>query len=133
MLILREEKCVAVLLRNGNGHNFLLQSATADGLGGALLAPEREKILILSLYVKFFSDVFAGIRHGINAVLGFHGRVDESPAKRGVFHFQRSRVGAARFGDNEGRPRHALDAAGNHELRFAGLDGPRGGRNGVQA
>ena len=131
MFILGKEQRVTVLLRNRHGNNFLLQSAAADGLGRALLAPEREEILILARDVKFFGDVFAGLRHRIDAVLGFHPRVDEPPAERGVFHFQRAREGAVRFGDDKGRSRHALDAAGNHEIGFAGLDGPGRGSNGV--
>src|SRR5260370_28710708 len=133
MLVFTKKNGVAFLLRDGHSHNFLLESTVLESLGGALLAPEREKILIFAANVKFFGHVFAGLRHRLSAVLGLHQWVDKSPAERGVFHFDGARIGAVSFGDNEGRARHALDAAGNHQIGLAGLDGPSGTRDGVHA
>src|SRR5712664_3084542 len=102
MLIPREKERIAPLLRNGNRYDFLFHSPVSDGFGRALLAPQSEKILILARDVKFFGYVFAGFRHGINAVLCFHTRVYESPAERRVFHFQGARIRAIRLADYKG-------------------------------
>src|SRR6266851_3270654 len=133
MLIFREKERVALLLWNGHRYDLLLRPAATDGLSRALLAPEREKILILARDVKFFGDVFAGFRHRINTVLCFHQGIYKSPAERGVFQFHGARIGAVRLGDDEGSSRHALDASGNHEIGLTAFDGSRSGGNGVHA
>src|SRR5258708_5180389 len=93
---------IALSLWNGHGHSFLLQLAGPNGLAGPLLASEREKILIFSRDVKFFGDVFAGFRHGVDPVLCFHQRVDEPPAERGVFHFHGTREGGVALATTKG-------------------------------
>ena len=133
MLILREKERFTRLLWNRHDQNFLFQPASADGLSRALLAPEREQILILARDMKFFGDVLAGFRHGISTIRCFHTGVYESPADRGVFHFHRARIRSIRLGDHKGCSRHTLDAAGNHEIGLAAFDGPRGSRDGVHA
>src|SRR5260370_9690962 len=107
MLIFGKENRVTFLLRDGHGHNFLLESTVPESLGGALLAPEREKILVFAANVKFFGHVFAGFRHRFNTVLGLHQWIDESPAQRGVCHFPEASIGAVSLAANEGRARHA--------------------------
>src|SRR5260370_17718409 len=116
MLVFTKKNGVAFLLRDGHSHNFLLESTVLESLGGALLAPEREKILIFAANVKFFGHVFASFRHRFSAILGLHQWIDKSPAERGVFHFDGARIGAVSFGDDEGRSPHFLHAAANPQI-----------------
>ena len=82
--------------------------------------------------LEFFRDVLAGFRHGIDAVLLLHQRVDEAPADGRVVDLGGARKGFAGLSHDEGRARHRFHAAGDGQVDVAGADGARRGADGVQ-
>src|SRR5258706_13328837 len=101
MLIFTKKNGVTLPLRDGHSHNFLLESTVPEGVSGALLAPERKKILIFAPNVRFFGHVYAGFRHGFKTILCFHQWLVESQADLRIFHFHVARVGRVSLRDKE--------------------------------
>ena len=89
------------------------------------LRGERHAVLRLALDAELGGDVLGRLGHRVDAVQLLHPPVDEAPADRRVV----DRVGAAErrlgLGHHERRAAHALDAAGDHQLRLAALDRAR--------
>ena len=100
---------------------------------GALLRAQREGVLIRARHLELRGDVLAGLRHRIDAVLRLDQRVDEAPADRGVVDLGMARERRLGLGHDERRPRHALDAARDHQMRLARLDRSRRDQQGVHA
>ena len=48
MLVLGKKYEVALFLRDGDGNDLLFHTASAHGIGGALLAAEGKQVLILA-------------------------------------------------------------------------------------
>src|SRR6266852_6155546 len=133
MLIFGKKQRFPLFLRNRHGNNFLLQPPSAKGFRCALLAPQREGILVLARNMKLFGYDFARLRHSIHAILCLHQRIDEPPAHRRVFQLHGPRIRAIGFAHDERSARHALDAAGDHQLRFTAPNRSRCGRYGIHA
>jgi hypothetical protein len=77
-----------------------------------VLASQGEYVLVLARDLIFLGDVLGRLGHGIDTVAAFHQRVDEAPAERCVVDLGLARERRLGLGHDEGRPRHALDAAG---------------------
>src|SRR5579864_3177171 len=123
MFVLGKKHRIALFLRDGNRDNFLAHTARADGVCGALLAAQREEVLIPARDVKLLSDDFTGFRHRIGSVLGFHQRVDEAPANGGVLELRGTGEGAVRFAHYKWSAGHAFDTASNDKVGLTGFDG----------
>ena len=94
---------VALALRDRHRRDLLRQPAV--GLRGdrLVLAAHREGVLVGARHLKILGDVLAGLRHGIDAVLLLHQRVDEAPADRRVVDLGVARKGApSAFGMTKG-------------------------------
>jgi hypothetical protein len=101
--------------------------------GGARLAAQRESVLVGARNLKFLGDVFAGLRHRIDAILRFHQRIDEAPADRRVIDFDMARESLRRLALHEWRARHRFDAAGDRHFDLAGAHGARRRSDRVEA
>jgi len=123
VLVDRDQEGVPFFLRNGNGGDFLGETTSLDGVGGAFLTTKGESILIGTRDFVFFGDDLAGLWHGVRTVLGFDQGIDETPADRGVFELGSPGERGIGFAEHKRSARHALDAAGNEEIDFAALDG----------
>ena len=100
---------------------------------GALVASQREGVLVGAGDAVALGDVLGGLAHRLGRVQLRHPRVDEAPAERRVVH----RPGAAGesglgFRDDPGRPAHRLDAAGEVEVAFAEAQRPGGLVDGLE-
>jgi hypothetical protein len=116
-----------------DGHDFARQVAGLDGGHGVELAGQGHAVLRLALDLEVHRHVLGGFGHGVHAVLFLHQLVDEAPADGGVVHRVVAAEGGFGLGHDEGGAAHAFHTAGNHQARFAGLDGARGAAHGVQA
>jgi branched-chain amino acid transport system substrate-binding protein len=124
------------------GGTVTINAAHEDGKGDysaevGALASAGGDILIVAGYIdqggsgivrgaldtEFNRHVFCRFGHGIDTVLGFHQLVDKAPTDGGVVHGVAAAEGAFGFGHDEGGATHAFHATGNHQARFAGLDG----------
>ena len=131
MLVLRDDDGLALLLRDGDRRDLGIEEA-APLCGDRLqLRRESHAVLRLALDLEFGGDVFGRLGHRIDAVQFLHQLVDEAPADGRVV----DRVVAAECGlglrHHERRAAHAFDAAGDHQLRLAALDGARCGADRV--
>jgi len=73
-------------LRDGHIEDFFRQAASLDRGGGALLAAQSKKRPDRPRgNMKFLGHNFAGLGHGIGAVLGLQCGVHKAPAECGVF------------------------------------------------
>ncbi len=115
---------VAFSLRDRDGDDLLGKAAALLRPDGARLALGGIGILIGARDLVLGRDILRRLRHGLDAILRLHQRVDEAPADRRVVDFGTAREGRLRFGHHEGRPRHGFDAARDHEIGFARLDLP---------
>ena len=111
--------------------DFFCKEAGGLSFGSSLLAAERECILIFARNLKLFRDVFAGFRHGVDAVLFFQEWINESPADGGVVNFRRALKRRFSFGHHERSAGHRFDAACDGEINFTGCDGPCGSSHGI--
>ena len=124
---------LALAAGNFDRDDFLGEVTGGDRLAGALLRADGKGVLIGARYLEIRRHVLAGLRHGVDAVLLLHQRVDEAPADGGVEDFGMAREGFLRLALHEGRPRHRFDATGNGKFHFAGTDGAGGGADRLQA
>ena len=74
----------ALLLRDLDRHELVREEAACRRRRGALLAAQREAVLVGARDVELRGDVLAGLGHRVDAVLLLQARVDEPPADRGV-------------------------------------------------
>ncbi|MCY1291636.1 hypothetical protein D9M70_408330 [compost metagenome] len=133
VLVLLDEFRRALALGNLHRDDFPGQAAIGLGGGGALLAAQGEGILVFAGDAELLGDVLGGLRHGVDAELAFHQRVDEAPADGGVEDFRLAGERAFRLAHDEGRAGHGFHAAGQHQPGFAAAQGAGGVADGVQA
>ena len=133
VLVALDHDRLALALRDAYGRDLLRQPAALDRGGGARLRAGGEGVLVRAADGKLLGDVLAGLGHRIDAVARLHHRVDEAPADRGVVHLAMTGEGSLGLGHHEGRTRHALDAARDHQFRLASLDGARRGDQRIHA
>ncbi len=100
---------------------------------GALLRAQRKGILVGACNAEVGGDVLRGFGHRVDAELPLQRRVDEAPSHRGVVDRIAARKRGVRLRHHERRARHALDAAGHHQLGLAGADGARADAHRIQA
>src|SRR5262245_66259358 len=113
--------------------DFFGKIARGNRLSGTLLRAQRKRILVGACDLKFFRNVLAGFRHGIDAVLLLHQRIDEAPADRRVVNLSASGERLLRLSLYEWRARHRFNAAGDREVHFAGPNSTRGGADCFEA
>ena len=118
---------------NRNRRNFFREVTGCNRLARALLRTDREGVLIGTRDLIVGRDVFAGLRHGIDAVLLLHQRINEAPADGGVeaFHAALERLG--RLAGDERCAGHGFHAARNGEIDFTGADRPRDTADRIEA
>jgi len=133
MLVLRHDERLAFLLRYVDPHDLLGHAAVGDRRCCALLAAQREGILIRATYRELLRHVLRRLGHRIDAVARLEKRIDEAPADRRVFDLRASRESFGRLAHHERRARHAFDATGDDEAMLAGFDRARGDRHRVEA
>ena len=122
MLVPLDDQRVLFASRHSHRADFPGQAAVLLCCGRFSLAPQGETVLILAADRKLFGQILGRLRHRLRAVSLFQLLVDEAPAHGRVIHLRRPAEGAFRLADDEGCARHALDAAGNHELALPRLD-----------
>ena len=105
--------------RHLDRHQFLIDPARRHGLGRALLAAPGIGVLIFTADLALFGQVLRRLRHGIDSVLAFHGRIDETPPDGRVVDLGLAGKRLVGLGHNKGRTRHAFDTAGDNQIRFA--------------
>jgi hypothetical protein len=132
MLIGREAERLALLLRNRHRHDLAFEEPCSVRARIALLAAQRELVLIGACDAVLLRHVLRSLRHRVDAVLRLHQRIDEAPADCRVFDLRAPRESAVGLAHDERRSRHALHAASDHQLRFAGANCPRGKIDGVE-
>ncbi|EGE61062.1 hypothetical protein RHECNPAF_1260041 [Rhizobium etli CNPAF512] len=133
MLVPFDDDGIALALRNGHRGDLLRQPSIRLRGRRLRLAAHGKGILVRAADMIVLGDILACFRHGIDAVLLLHHRIDETPADRRVVNFGRPRKGRLGLRHDEGRARHALDAARNHQLGLAGADGARRGDHRIHA
>ncbi len=134
MLVRVDDDRFTLLLRNRDRHDLVLEHTASPGRRPS--APgerSRESILILARNVEFRGDIVGRLRHRVDAILLLHRRIDEAPSDCGVINCVGTRPGAVGLRHHEGRARHALDAAGDHEIAVSGLDRPGGHADRIHA
>ena len=97
MLVLLEDRRFAFFRWNRHRNDFVRETALGDRRGCALLASQRECILIEAAYVEFLGDVLRSFGHRVDAVFALHQRIDEAPADRCVLDLRSAREGAVAF------------------------------------
>src|SRR3546814_7719551 len=88
----------------------------------ATLLPYTTRFRARAADLELLGDVLAVLRHGVGAVELLHLRIDEAPADGGVVDLGGAGEGGAGLGHHEVGPGHVLDAAGDRQAPFAGLD-----------
>ena len=133
MFVARHNRRVAFALGDRHRRDLLRQPTVVLRPRRLGLRTEGEGVLIGPADRELLGDVLGRLGHRIDAVLGFHRRVDEAPADRRVVDLGVARKGALGLGHDEWRARHAFDAAGDHQLGLASPDRPRRSDDGVHA
>ena len=122
MFVLVDRGRAGLAAGNRDRRDLLGKITGSDGLAGALLRADRERVLVRPRDLEFLGDVLAGLGHGVDAVLRLHQRVDEAPADGGVENIGGAGKCLRRLAHHERRPRHRFDAAGDCEIDLAGAD-----------
>ena len=114
-------------LARGDGHRNQLVGKPPGGLGRrpALLTAERERVLVGARNVELGRDVLGRLGHRVSTELLAERRIHEPPADGRVFDLHGPREGGVGLAHHVGRTRHTFHAAGQHQLRVTGADGPR--------
>ena len=112
VLVAVDDQRLALALGHAHGGDFIAEHAGRLRRRPALLAAQRESVLVGARDAVIGGDIVGGLRHGIDAIARLHRRVDEAPADSGVVDRCGAREGAVRLRHDEGRAAHALDAAG---------------------
>ena len=119
--------------RHDHRLDLLGEEARGLRLRGALLRAERKRVLVLARDLVILGDVLGRLRHGVDAVLLLHQRIDEAPADGGVLDRGAPLERLLRLAHHERRARHRLDAAGDGEVDLARADALRGEAHRVQS
>ncbi len=122
----------SLALLDGDRDNLFRKASACGRGGGALLAAERKRVLVGARDAPFRGDVLGSFRHRVGAKCLQHLRVDEPPPKRGVFELEPARKRSVGLCEDERRPRHALDAAGDDNRHLPAGDGARGLRDRIE-
>ena len=96
MLVLVDDDRIALALRDRDRHDLLGEPSVGLRRRRLLLRAQGEGVLVLARDVEVRGHVLAGLRHGIDAVLLLHQRVDEAPADGGVVDLGIAREGRRR-------------------------------------
>ena len=128
-LVGREHDRVALLLRDRDRHDLVLEAAGFLRGGGLLLRGQRERVLLLARDAVLLGHVLGRDAHVVLVVhvpqaVGDH-RVDQLPVAHAL--------AVARVVQHVRRQAHALLAAGDHDLAVAVADRLRGQHHGLQA
>ena len=123
----------ALALRHGDRNDLVVEAPCRDRRAGALLAAQGEGVLIAPRHLPFGRHVLRGLGHRMGAVGLLHLRIDEPPAERGVLEGDAAGERRVSLVHHERRARHALDAAGNHQLHFTGGNGAGGDGDRIHA
>ena len=100
----------------------------------ALLAAQRERVLVRARHLELGGDVFARLRHRVDAVLLLHQRVHEAPADRACRTSAHRERTAPRPSTGRKGARDMLSTPpGDHELRLARADHARRARDRIEA
>ena len=132
MLVLRDDNGLALLLRDRHRRDLGVEEAGLLRGHGLELRGERHAVLRLALDLEVGRHVLRRLRHRIDAVLFLHQLVDEAPADGGVVDRVAARERALGLRHHEGCAAHAFYAAGDHQARFAALDGARRGAQRIE-
>ena len=133
MLVLVDHDRPALAAGRLDRDDLLGEIAGRDRCSGAPLRAQREGVLVGARHLEFLGDVLAGLRHGIDAVLGFEHRIDEAPADRGVVDLGGALERFLRLAHDEGCARHRLDPARDRHVDVAGAHRARGARHRLEA
>src|SRR5690554_7515052 len=109
MLVGVEDQRLLLATRDLDGDDFLGEDAGGLSLGGLLLGTQGEQVLVFAGDVELFGNVLGGLRHGVDAVLLLHQRVDEAPADGGVLDLLPAGEGAVGLAHDVGCAGHGLD------------------------
>ena len=115
MLVAVDDRRIALLRRQRHRDDLRREPAVRLRGERALLAAEREGVLVGARHGEFRRHVLARLRHRVDAVLLLHERIDEAPADRRVEHLLIAREGRIGLRQHVGRAAHALGAARDHE------------------
>ena len=118
---------VALPLRDRDRHDLVGEAAGLDGRDGALLALERERVLVLARDAPALGDVLRGLAHRVRVVALGQARVDEAPAEGRVGHLARAAIPGALGLELDVRGAgHRFDAAADEHVAVADRDGVGG-------
>ena len=125
----REEQRIALALRDGHGHELLVEETVLGGLGRALVGPGTEGVLLLArepvpLVVAVGREPHRDLVESAEQSVVRHG-VDD--CRVAVLH------AAAHLGEEVWGVRHRLHATGDDDLELSGADQLVGQGDGVQA
>src|SRR5438309_22103 len=109
----------------GDGVDLALEEALLLGRGVLLLGGERELVGLAARDAEVLRHVIAGLRHRVVAELLDEPGIREARADGAVVQLDLPAVGGVRLADHVRRAAHALDAAGDVQVAFAGGDGAR--------
>jgi len=116
------------LRRNFNGDDFGGEAAFSPGRFGFFVGEQGEAILIFAGDVVLFRDELGGVTHVEVVVDVPEAVVDHGVDCGGIAHAE----AAARLWEQVGSIGHRLHAAGDDDVRIAGLDGLRGEGDGTK-
>jgi hypothetical protein len=123
----------ALALRHGDRNDLVVEAPCRDRRAGALLAALGEGVLVAPRHLPFGRHVLRGLGHRVGAVGLLHPRIDEPPPESSVLQGDAAGERRVSLVHHERRARHALDAAGNHQLHFTGGNGTGGDGDGIHA
>ena len=130
MLVAVDHDRVGLAPRDRHRGDLPGQAAVGRRLGGPLLGPQGEPVLVLAADPEVGGDVLGRLRHRVDPVLRLQHRVHEPPADGRVVELGVAVEGGGRLADDERRPAHALHPAGDDQVGLPGPDlpGPDGHR-----
>ena len=129
VVIEKSRRLTFFLCGNFDGNDFGGEAALAPGGCGFFVGEEREAILILAGDAVLLGDELGGLAHVEVVVDVPEAVVDHRVDCGGIPHTE----AGARLREQVGSVGHRLHAAGDDDVRIAGLDGLRGERDGAQA
>ncbi len=133
VLVALERGGLALGVGRLDGHDLLGEEARSLRGRRAGLAPGGEGVLVGAGDLVVAGHVLARLRHGLDAVLRLHRRIDEAPAQARVLQLGGAGEGRLGLAHDVGRPRHGFGAAGDHQVLLARADRPGGRTHGVEA
>ena len=132
MFVLLDDSVTLATLDNDR-HDFFSEKSGFLRRAGALLAAQREGVLVFAGDLVVHSDVIGGLRHGIHTVLLFHQRIDEAPADGGVLKFLATTESRICLTHDIGGAGHGFDAACESQLHLAASDSAEGRAHSIHA